>query len=458
MPENHWPALDLAPGVLREASLDGSLILWLRGEEAGGPYWIRLASVRGAAVTTEPGLQATPATAVRVRPRGVSLFGRLLQPFRKPDEAPVWLLPDGGVGEQMGERQSDVLLVWAGEAEAPLDAARVRGRWPSARLVQSLGKNLFLVGGATPQPVATETPLPLPGNPMQQGEALLVAARQAGDRGREVSALTDLGAACLTVGDGRRAAAYLQEALALARQIGDRAREMDVLANMGVGLLATSQARQAVEVLEATLALARGAGDVFAEKTALGHLGTARGLLCDHLRARADLEEALKLAREVGDRAHEAELLWDLAIVAADLDNREQAQALARSSIDLFTALKSPLVSTLAEHLERFRSGAALPAVPKGSAVTAGAAPAPAGAPSGPGLLRMAMSAGKSLLQFAGSGMKTAAPQTQNARLQTCAGCPHHTGVRCRLCGCFTAIKTKMPHESCPIGKWQAET
>ena len=37
--------------------------------------------------------------------------------------------------------------------------------------------------------------------------------------------------------------------------------------------------------------------------------------------------------------------------------------------------------------------------------------------------------------------------------IRTCAGCEHHTGVRCKLCGCFTNAKAWLPHEACPLGK-----
>jgi hypothetical protein len=73
---------------------------------------------------------------------------------------------------------------------------------------------------------------------------------------------------------------------------------------------------------------------------------------------------------------------------------------------------------------------------------------------SGPGLLRMAMSATKAMATFVGSGMKTTPTEIQAKRSQTCASCEHHTGMRCKICGCFTHVKVKMAHEDCPIGKW----
>jgi hypothetical protein len=94
------------------------------------------------------------------------------------------------------------------------------------------------------------------------------------------------------------------------------------------------------------------------------------------------------------------------------------------------------------------------------ASVVAGQLPAQAQAnpkgTTGPGLLRMALSATKSMAQFAGSGFKTTPPDVQRRRVQTCATCEHHTGMRCKICGCFTAAKSRLLHESCPIGKWPA--
>ena len=68
----------------------------------------------------------------------------------------------------------------------------------------------------------------------------------------------------------------------------------------------------------------------------------------------------------------------------------------------------------------------------------------------GPGLLRMAMSATKAMANYVGSGFKTATPEVQRQRLQTCAACEHHTGLRCQICGCFTNVKSRLLHEDCP--------
>ena len=46
---------------------------------------------------------------------------------------------------------------------------------------------------------------------------------------------------------------------------------------------------------------------------------------------------------------------------------------------------------------------------------------------------------------------------TTAQRLSKCATCPEKTKLgRCRLCGCFVRLKTRLATEACPAGKWPA--
>jgi hypothetical protein len=71
------------------------------------------------------------------------------------------------------------------------------------------------------------------------------------------------------------------------------------------------------------------------------------------------------------------------------------------------------------------------------------------------GPLRMALTVADSMARFVGSGFQAAAPESYRGRVETCASCEHHTGLRCRICGCFTAAKARIGHERCPLGKWR---
>lgn len=44
----------------------------------------------------------------------------------------------------------------------------------------------------------------------------------------------------------------------------------------------------------------------------------------------------------------------------------------------------------------------------------------------------------------------------QERRQKICSECPHYTGSRCELCGCFMGFKTRLRSSTCPISKWSS--
>jgi rubrerythrin len=66
--------------------------------------------------------------------------------------------------------------------------------------------------------------------------------------------------------------------------------------------------------------------------------------------------------------------------------------------------------------------------------------------------LRMAMAAAK-----AARAVVTPESDMSRRRLEVCKTCENWTGHTCKVCGCFTALKVRLPDEACPIGKWAAE-
>jgi tetratricopeptide (TPR) repeat protein len=505
----NWRRLVLCDGVLAEPSESDRIVLWVRGSrENGVQYWQRISTAGRAITLVEEGIGAVTATALQTRQEVRGFFGRLFKRFLGPSRGPAWLLPSGVATEQCGDRQTDVVLVWAEGDGVCIDESSLRTRWPESSRVQPLGRNLFAVHGlvspsktfaggegeapgepqparnlefmhgvdsapASPvqpflvskqaphaqaargQPVAQDTP-------RQLAEQQLQAARRQPDIGTLVTALTDLGIVLAQEGACQRAVELMEEALALVRPLSDPSQERDVLGNLGMALM-IKDPRRALELLQQELALAR--GDPRAHKTALNHLGMF------YLRTRmlaeafAYLEEAHGLARAAGDRQHEAELLWLLAITCAEFGDRPQADAKAQAVIDLLNIMGKPQAQVLAEHLEKYRAGASGDALAAGSAspanvfqseyVFAGSWSAGAGQPRiSSSWLRRGFSSMKSLAWFVGSGMKRASLEVYRARRKTCQDCEHHTGLRCKLCGCFTSVKAWMPHEECPLGKW----
>ena len=262
-----WRKMDLDAGILREMTLDPQhLVLWLpRGSEGALRHWERIGNLPGAPVVALQGLGATTATSVRASQRVRGFFGKLFGQRGQPQEQ-TWMLPGGGEAAQEGERQTDLLLVWSDDASATLDEARVRSCWPAGKTFQRLGKNLVLVAGleaaALPEPSR-----PSPANTREEAERFLAAARQGGDPGRLVSALTDLGILYANNHEGSPAVALFQEALAAVGQDADRVAEAEVRGNLGLALLSDHR-EQALELLAQALSLARLAGDRYAEKLA----------------------------------------------------------------------------------------------------------------------------------------------------------------------------------------------
>jgi tetratricopeptide (TPR) repeat protein len=473
-----WQNLKLGRGVLREpCPEDDRLILWIPGERQGWfQKWDRLSTVPRAPVIIEQGICAIAASSVPTRQALLGWLFPALGQLRKKTEEGVWRLPNGRLAESCGARQYDLLVVWIDDETAVLDEKGVQARWPQSQRVQGIGNNLFLVTGVavsslTPQ--AEEESKPSLDCPYRETEELLTAARARGDRPGEVTALTDLGIILIRQGDARRALGQLQEALTLARQLGDPNREGDVLSYLGLAARHAGQLQVALSYLEQALDFARQAGDRYAEKTALFHLGLTYSSMASPAQAVQFFGEALVLARAVKDRRHVIELLWYLSIHHAQLGQRDLAIDRGQEVVDLLREKGDPQAAWFDHHLQMYRS--AQPATdlaeyrePALSLATG--RPASLGTTSwetpllpnsvqetkagNPGWLLMAFTAAKAMAQFLGSAFKTVPGATHRLRLQNCGVCQHHTGMRCRACGCFTKVKAWLPHEECPLGKW----
>jgi tetratricopeptide (TPR) repeat protein len=476
-------AIAFEQGILAEPnSGPNRVVLWVPGNrDASFQHWERIGNVVRAEISSEGGLCATAATAVPARQRLRAGLGQLFKGLRRSSKDRDFLLPDGASSEQCGERRTDLLLVWSLDPESPVDLMRIQSLWPTAHDFRRLSQNLFLVSGvATRTKSADEQAEPQPeqisGNPREQAEGLVAAARRAGDRTAEATALTDLGVTQISEGKPAEAVASLQSALAIARELGDAERQNDIIGNLGLALLGVGQAPQARQAFEQCLGYVRSKRDHLGEKTTMERLGLAHWHLREYSVALSCFEQALSLARLVGDRMQAANLLWYQGIQHAELGQRELAITKAEESIELFKAMGRPQAAWYGSHLQKYRMGlyeeapaavgAGVNLSPQsylGGAIVAsvmpgGPAQSQAGSQpnSGPGLLRMAMSATKAMATFVSSGMKATPPSLQQKRIQTCMACEHHTGMRCKICGCFTHVKSRMAHEDCPIGKWPA--
>jgi hypothetical protein len=475
-----WRTLVLDSEILTEPITDGSrTVFWLPAKrDSSFQYWLRVAIAPRTAIKTEHGQCATAVTSIQTRERLGGVLSGLVQRIRGTRGSRSFALPNGRSVEQCGERQSDLALVWPQENGIGLEIDQLEARWPGATSIQKLGENLFLVSGVELSParasVKPEEPLPSADCPTAEAEAILAAAQLQGDRAKEATALADLGAIALNEGDAQRAIKSLDTALVIAHELGDASREGDIIGNLGMAMLSVRQPDRARILFGRQLAQAQTSGDRFAEKVALERLGLSSWHLRDFSGALTFFDQALNLTRQLGDRHHEATLLWHQAIQHAELGEREVAIARGDEAIAVLKTLGKPQAASYGSYLQKYRmnlfdhpssrteSGVLdhSPQSDLGTSVTSvmvgqsTAEPGTVKETTGPSLLRMAISATKAMAGFAGSGFKTTPAETQRKRLETCAACEHHTGLRCKICGCFTNVKSRMLHEDCPIGKW----
>lgn len=463
---NHpWENLILEKAIQREPSpFADALVIWIPGDiDTSRQQWVRVATVPGAKPVAYGVYRVVPATALTVQQRQEGLLRRALNGLHSETNDRVWILPNGCTAIQCGERRTDLLLVWAENGEP--QQHNVESKWPD-KSVQRIGPNVFVLTSSE-----NGDPSGIGPDSRRQAEELLAAARMQNDRQREAWALADLGVACLRDGDTQQAISHLQGALRLGKEREDRRFQGDVLGSLGLALLAVGQVGCALQLLDQALTLARFESDRVAEKTALANLGYAFSYLSNPTGAITHYEAALALARELGDRQHEADSLWCIGVQKAELGGRDEAVASAQAALEVFRNLASPHVSSLESHLRRYRDEAGAPtalqidqqykdASSASASIVASMWTSQAASPSvqveGPSLLRRAFNATKSLAQFIGSGFKTASQEMRRRRLDICAPCEHHTGMRCRVCGCFTNLKTRLSHEQCPLGKWSA--
>lgn len=459
-----WSRIVLHSGILREAVPEKSrLVVWMPGESDGRyRYWSRISTVPHPTIERRDGLCSTAVTSRKARQPIPRFFDFLLQFFRRTAADQMWSLPNGEQAEPCGERQSDLLLVWTEDESLILDEREIKKTWPQSSLMQPVGPRLFLLWGAAPSASVESEAVALPteDTSREQAEKWLAAARHNGDRQGEASALADLGVLALEQGNNLQSVAYLEDALRLAQSLGDKTREIDILPNLGLATLRIKQSDKAKQYLNRGLEMAREAGDRFADKFALERLATLNAVTGDQPTALRLLDEALAMARSLGDRKHEADLLWHIAIRQAESKQRDLALNYGESAIKLLECLGNPEARVYREHLQKYQQDEYAAGLPDASSIvlSKGAVTAATNNQTtsrvGPGYLRMAISAAKALTRFVGSGMKTVSAETLEKRLQQCAACKHHTGLRCRICGCFTNLKARLPHEQCPAGQW----
>jgi len=158
------------------------------------------------------------------------------------------------------------------------------------------------------------------GQTERYAQQMLKITRQLGDREREVSALTKMGAAASGMGDVARSRALMEEALGVARELGKPARLALSLSNLASAVLEEGEFAYAAELCEESLVVGDQAVDSSGRASALLNLSAARTYLGQTESATAAAREALQLAASRSDQrlVAEALLLIGRAVAASD--------------------------------------------------------------------------------------------------------------------------------------------
>ena len=71
-------------------------------------------------------------------------------------------------------------------------------------------------------------------------------------------------------------------------------------------------------------------------------------------------------------------------------------------------------------------------------------------------LVGAAASFAGSMAKFVAGGFKMVEPPLHDLRTSHCQPCQYRVDSQCSLCRCFIDKKAWLPHEDCPIGRWQS--
>jgi tetratricopeptide (TPR) repeat protein len=174
----------------------------------------------------------------------------------------------------------------------------------------------------------------------------LDAARSAGDRAAEASALKGIGDVDGQQSRFQQARGSHRQALALFRAVGDRTGEASTLGSLGLDEMNLSRYEQAACYLQESVAILRDMGDRYGEARALGNLGAVRRRQGRYQEAASDHRRALDLSRQTGDRDGEAWALGRLGVTELQLDHCQQAGEYLRQALGLSLEIGSTVMGS----------------------------------------------------------------------------------------------------------------
>jgi tetratricopeptide (TPR) repeat protein len=172
----------------------------------------------------------------------------------------------------------------------------------------------------------------------------LELARGVGDKVRAAHAVYCLGTVALNGQDLETARSWLEEALSLYLEAGDNYQMVSNVRNrLGTILLIQGDHDRAAATIEEGLALARKLNDSIGINDALYVLAQVAQARGDHDLAARRFEEGVSLSEEMGDRANLGYYLEGLAVVAGVRDEAERSMCLFGAADRMLEAVEAPV-------------------------------------------------------------------------------------------------------------------
>jgi tetratricopeptide (TPR) repeat protein len=159
--------------------------------------------------------------------------------------------------------------------------------------------------------------------------------RAVGDRQGEAVTLNNIGSVYDRLGERDRALGFYHQALPIRRAVGDRQGEAVTLNNIGSVYDSLGERGRALEFYQQALPILRDAGDRQGEAATLNNIGRAYGGLGDHDRALEFYRQALSVAQAAGDRQGEAVTLINIGYVHSRLGEHDRALELYQQALPI---------------------------------------------------------------------------------------------------------------------------
>ncbi len=169
----------------------------------------------------------------------------------------------------------------------------------------------------------------------------MALAERAGDDQLRLLSLRLAATAIAYKGDPEAGKTEALQGLAEVRSLGLRQLEAKCLASLSVIASLASDVIAAQEFSRQSLVICRETGDKRTEAITLGNVGNGWLKLGDYVQARRDLEAALRLHQGEGDRSFEGSVMGFLSDLALKVGDGAGALRLARSSVDIASAVQA---------------------------------------------------------------------------------------------------------------------